>query len=264
MNESEFIYTFPIDFPLYRGNCYLKLFPVFSLVKWCKERCCLCSPVQRARHSSGVCPGLGLVPPLTCWGVAGCCSVWLHPWKLLASPPPRGVGLPAPHSRPQELFPDFRCLLILWMWSCVLLHCSFSWLLVMWYILQIFFWKFRFLLLGIVCWYLCLFLFSLLISYLLIGDIYILCILNLSWTCIVSYLHSVWFTRGQIKQFVEKRPLGSSRDLGFCSGLAASVLFDLGGSLNFPGPHLPYLWSDKWYLWFQNLKSLLDTQSYQS
>lgn len=179
MSESEFIYPFPIDFPLYQG--ILKLFPAFSLVKWCKELCCLCPLVQHACHSSGVCPGLGLVPALTFWGFAGCCSVGPHPWKLLASPPRWGVDLPVPHSRPHEVFPDFICLLILWIWSCVLLHCSFSWLLVMWCILQIFFWQFRFLLLGIVYWYLCLFLFSLLISYLLMGDIYILCIVSLSW-----------------------------------------------------------------------------------
>lgn len=125
--------------------------------------------MQRACHSSGVCPGLGLVPALPFWGVAGCCSVWSHPWRLPGQPPPWGSGSSCSTLQASRVFPDFRCLLILWMWSCVLLHCSFSWLLVMWYILQIFFWKLRFLLLGIVCWYFCLFYFSLLISYLLMG-----------------------------------------------------------------------------------------------
>lgn len=128
----------------------------------------------------GVCwPGVGAPSDLLrcCWLLFSVVA----PVEAPGQPPTMGSGSPCSTLQASRAVSDFRGLLILWMWSCVLLHCSFSWLLVMWYILQIFFWKFRFLLLGIVYWYLCLFLFSLLISYLLMGDIYILCILSLSW-----------------------------------------------------------------------------------
>ena len=85
----------------------------------------------------GVCwPGVGAPSDLLrcCWLLFSVVA----PVEAPGQPPTMGSGSPCSTLQASRAVSDFRGLLILWMWSCVLLHCSFSWLLVMWYILQIF------------------------------------------------------------------------------------------------------------------------------